>query len=139
MREAQVDVLRAAAVAGAWFSNRAIDPRSACVWACLDCARACNACAQAFAAVPQASPLGRARWLNSNCADLCSATGRTLAGAAERDARLVRAILKACGSACRMARAECEVHAKGHQQFRIVAMACRRCELACARLGRILL
>ena len=138
MSETQVDVPRAAASTAAWFSNRALDRRSACVWACLDCLRACNACAQAFAAVPQVSPLGRARWLNSNCADLCSATGRMLAGAVERDVRLIRAVLQACGSACRMARMECEVHAKGHQQFRIVARACRRCELACDRLSQIL-
>jgi hypothetical protein len=62
-----------------------------------------------------------------------------LAASAERDVHLIRAVLEACGSARRMARMESDVHAKGHQQFRIVSGACRRCEVACTRLMRILL
>ena len=115
-----------------------MDARSACIWACLDCVRACIAAAESFSDAAEASPLGRASWLGRNCADLCAATGRMLAGGAEQDIRRMRAVLDACGSACRMARVACEPQAKRHQPLRIFVHACRRCEAACDRLSRIL-
>jgi len=113
-----------------------IDPKTECVWACLDCARACNEVADSFPQTTAGSPLARVVWLSRNGAGICLATARMLTTSAELDVRRVRAVLETCQSACRLVRVEIAPHAKGHLVLRIGGAACRRCEAACGRLSK---
>ena len=71
---------------------------------------------------------------NSDCADICDATGRVLSRHTGYDANIPRAVLQACAQACKSCAEECEKHAEMHEHCRICAEACRRCEDACNRV-----
>lgn len=72
--------------------------------------------------------------LNLDCADICETTGRVLSRQTGRDVNLVRAVVQACVTACKVCGDECERHAGMHEHCRVCADACRRCEKACQDL-----
>ena len=92
---------------------------SSCIGACVECAQACTACADACLAEPMVAELLRSVTTNSNCADVCEATGRVLSRQTEYEATLTRAVLEACRVACRQCAEECERHADMHEHCRI--------------------
>jgi len=66
-----------------------------------------------------------------DCADACDTTGRIVTRQTEPDLGVVRAVVEACATACRVCGDECERHAAHHEHCRISAQVCRRCERAC--------
>nr|MBA2579947.1 four-helix bundle copper-binding protein [Thermoleophilaceae bacterium] len=72
--------------------------------------------------------------LDSDCADICTATSRVLSRQHEYDAKVTRSLLEACRQACKSCGHECELHAEMHEHCRLCAEACRRCEQACDEL-----
>jgi hypothetical protein len=75
--------------------------------------------------------------LNVDCADLCTATGRIVSRQTALEPQMVRAVLQACATACRLCGDECEQHAAhGMEHCRVCAEACRQCEQACNALLR---
>ena len=105
-----------------------------CVEACVECAQACTACADACLSEEMVAELTKCIRTNSDCADICDATGRVLSRHTGYDANITRAVLQACAQACKSCAEECEKHAEMHEHCRICAEACRRCEDACNRV-----
>jgi hypothetical protein len=104
---------------------------AACIEACFDCAQTCTACADSCLSEDNAAELVKCIRLNLDCADVCVATGKVLSRQTEYDANLTKALLQACGQACKNCGDECERHAGMHEHCRVCAEACRRCEQAC--------
>ena len=102
-----------------------------CIGACFDCAQASTACADACIAEGDIGMLGRCIRLDLDCADICDTTGRILSRQIAFDQSMVRAVVEACGQACRLCAEECEKHAEHHEHCRVCADACRRSEQAC--------
>jgi hypothetical protein len=100
----------------------------------LRCAQSCTSCADACLSEDSVAELRRCVRLDLDCADICETTGRVLTRQTEYDAPTSKALLAACGEACRTCAEECERHAEHHEHCRICAEACRRCEQACAAL-----
>ncbi|TWA93162.1 hypothetical protein FBY14_102338 [Azospirillum brasilense] len=71
--------------------------------------------------------------LNVDCADVCTATGSVATRRSGSNEAVIRAMLEACATACRLCGEECENHAKMHDHCRICAEACRNCEEACRK------
>ncbi|HET9772478.1 MAG TPA: four-helix bundle copper-binding protein, partial [Acidimicrobiia bacterium] len=69
--------------------------------------------------------------LNQSCADICSATGRTLTRHYGFHANLSRVMVEVCREACRECARACEAHAHHHEHCRVCAEVCRRTEAAC--------
>ena len=100
-----------------------------------ECAQACTACADACLSEKNVVELVKCIRLNSDCADVCTTTGRVLSRQTEYDANVTRAVLQACIQVCRSCAEECEGHAEmGMEHCRICAESCRRCEQACQQL-----
>ena len=105
-----------------------------CIDACFDCAQACASCADACLAEDMVSDLRACIRTNTDCADICTTTGRVLSRASGYDVAVVRALLEACRLACASCGSECSGHADMHDHCRVCAEACRRGEQACAAL-----
>lgn len=105
-----------------------------CIEACMECVQACTACADACLGEDMVAELVACIRKNSDCADICAATGSVLSRQTEPDATTLRALLEACITACASCAAECEQHADMHEHCRVCADSCRRCEQACANL-----
>ncbi|HSV28865.1 MAG TPA: four-helix bundle copper-binding protein, partial [Candidatus Omnitrophota bacterium] len=71
--------------------------------------------------------------LNMDCADVCVATGAVATRRSGSNEQVIRAMLDACATACRLCAEECERHASDHEHCRICAEACRNCEDACQK------
>jgi hypothetical protein len=71
-----------------------------------------------------------------DCADVCAATGTVASCRTGSNEEVIRQMLMACETACRLCAAECECHAGMHEHFRICGESCRRCEEACQKAGR---
>ena len=69
--------------------------------------------------------------LNMDCADVCAATAALATRRTGSNEEVIRKMLDACVTACRMCAEECERHASMHEHCRICATACRECERAC--------
>jgi hypothetical protein len=69
--------------------------------------------------------------LNMDCADVCVATATLANRRTGSDEEVIRKMLDACVTACRICGAECGRHAGMHEHCRICSDACRRCEAAC--------
>jgi hypothetical protein len=106
----------------------------ACIEACYVCAQACTACADACLSQDRVAELTKCIRTNADCADICETTGRVLSRHTGYDVNLTRAVLQACGTACKVCGDECERHANMHEHCRVCAQACRRCEQACRDL-----
>jgi len=106
----------------------------ACIDACFQCAQACTACADACLSEGFLAGLRKCIRTDLDCADICEATGRVLSRHIGFEARLARAVLEACATACRVCADECAQHAEMHEHCRVCAEACRQCETACREL-----
>lgn len=102
-----------------------------CIDECFDCAATCTSCADACLGEPDVTELVRCVRLCLDCADACDTTGRIVTRQTEPDLGVVRAVVEACATACRVCGDECERHAAHHEHCRISAQVCRRCERAC--------
>jgi hypothetical protein len=105
-----------------------------CIDECFDCAATCTSCADACLGEPDVAELVRCVRLCLDCADACDTTGRIVTRQTEPDLGVVRAVVEACATACRVCGDECDRHAAHHEHCRISAEVCRRCERACNEL-----
>jgi hypothetical protein len=103
-----------------------------CVDECFDCAATCTRCADACLGEPVVPALVRCVRLNLHCADACDTTGRVVTHRTEPALGVVCAAIEACIVICRARGDECERHAAHHDQCRVCAGVCRRCEQACS-------
>jgi hypothetical protein len=97
------------------------------------CAQTCTSCADACLAEDDVAQLRQCIRLNLDCADVCAATatlGNRRTGGNEE---VLRKMLEACLTACRLCSAECQHHSARHEHCRICAESCRRCEAACQK------
>lgn len=99
--------------------------------ACYDCAQSCIACADACLAEDMVKDLRQCIRLDLDCADVCVATGGIATRRTGSNEIVIRQMLDACMTACRLCAEECERHADRHEHCRICAESCRRCEQAC--------
>jgi hypothetical protein len=102
-----------------------------CIEECYSCAQACTSCADACAAEPMVQQLTQCIRLDMDCADICAATGSIATRRTGSNEAVIRRMLEACATACRLCAEECERHAGMHEHCRICAQACRQCEQAC--------
>lgn len=99
--------------------------------AAYDCAQACTSCADACLAEEMVAELRQCIRLNLDCADVCIATATLSNRRTGSDEEVIRKMLDACITACRLCGEECARHAKKHEHCRVCAEACRHCEAAC--------
>ncbi len=102
-----------------------------CIEACITCATACTACADACLAEEHVSDLASCILMNTDCADICHATGQVLMRQSTATWDVTRRQLEACRTACARCAEMCEQHAAAHEHCRACAIACRYCEDAC--------
>ena len=104
--------------------------------ACYTCAQTCVSCADACLAEEMVQQLRQCIRLNMDCADVCVATATISNRRTGSNEEVIRAMLDACITACRLCGAECERHAEAHEHCRICADECRLCETACEEAVR---
>jgi hypothetical protein len=100
---------------------------------CYACAQTCTSCADACVAEQMVAELRRCIRLNLDCADVCAATAAICNRRTSSNEIVIRRMLEASISACRVCAEECEMHARMHAHCRICAESCRACETACER------
>jgi hypothetical protein len=96
-----------------------------------DCAQTCTSCADACLAEEMVAQLRECIRLNLDCADVCVATATLANRRTGSNEEVIRKMLDACITACRLCGTECQRHASRHEHCRICAESCRRCESAC--------
>jgi hypothetical protein len=99
--------------------------------AAYSCAQTCTSCADACLAEETVARLRQCIRYNLDCADVCTATaalGNRRTGSNEE---VIRRMLDACVTACRVCGEECRRHSTDHEHCRVCADACRACEQAC--------
>ena len=101
------------------------------VEACYACAQACTACADACLGEEMVADLVRCIRHDLDCADVCAATGAVATRRSGSNETVIRAMLEACATACRVCGDSCSEHAGMHEHCRVCAESCRRCEEAC--------
>ena len=94
------------------------------------CAQTCTSCADACLAEPMVAELRQCIRLNLDCADVCATTGTLANRRTGSNEDVMRRMLDACVTACRLCGDECRRHAGMHEHCRICADACRTCERA---------
>ena len=100
------------------------------------CAQTCTSCADACLAEEMVAELRQCIRFNLDCADVCLAMatlGNRRTGSNEE---VIRKMLEACVTACRVCAEECRRHASHHEHCRLCAESCRRCQEACERALR---
>jgi hypothetical protein len=97
------------------------------------CAQACTSCADACLAEEMVAQLRQCIRLNLDCADVCAATGTLATRRTGSNEEVIRRMLDACITACRLCGEECERHASKHEHCRICGESCRRCADACQK------
>ena len=102
-----------------------------CIEQCYDCAQTCTTCADACLGEDMVDQLVQCIRLNLDCADVCNATGSVATRRSGSNEHVIRAMLEACETACRLCAEECERHASSHDHCRICAEECRACEQSC--------
>jgi hypothetical protein len=95
------------------------------------CAQTCTSCADACIAEEMVAQLRQCIRLNLDCADVCAATATLANRRTGSNEEVIRKMLDACITACRLCGEECQRHATKHEHCRICAESCRRCETAC--------
>ncbi len=95
------------------------------------CAGACTSCADACLAEEMVAQLRQCIRLNLDCADVCAATATLANRRTGSNEEVIRKMLDACATACRLCGDECERHGSEHEHCRICADSCRQCEKAC--------
>jgi hypothetical protein len=101
-----------------------------------DCAQTCTSCADACLAEQMVAELRQCIRLNMDCADACAATASISNRRTGSNEDVIRHMLDACITACRLCGAECDRHASEHEHCRICADSCRYCEPACQQALR---
>lgn len=102
-----------------------------CIEACFDCEQSCIACADACLGEEMVEQLTRCIRLNLDCADVCRAAGSLATRRTGSNGTTLRAVLEACGLACRACGDECDRHAQRHRHCAVCAQACRECGRLC--------
>jgi len=109
-----------------------------CIEECYNCAQTCTSCADACLGEEMVQPLTQCIRLNLDCADVCAATGAIASRRTGSNEEVIRQMLTAYETACRLCGEECGRHAELHEHCRVCAEACRQCQKACAEaLGSI--
>jgi hypothetical protein len=109
-----------------------------CLEACVECAETCASCADACLGEEDVSQLKRCIRLNEDCNDICEAAASILSRQTETDYQIVRDLILAMRTACRLCAEECERHARMHDHCRVCAEACRHCEQTCDQTIQVL-
>jgi hypothetical protein len=102
-----------------------------CIEECYDCAQACTSCADACLGEDTVKDLRQCISLNLDCADICATAGAIVTRRTDSNDEVIRRVLEACATACRLCAEECARHASRHEHCRVCAEACQRCERAC--------
>jgi hypothetical protein len=95
------------------------------------CAQTCTSCADACLAEDMVTQLRQCIRLNLDCADVCGTFATLGSRRTGSNEDVIRKLLDACITACRLCGQECERHASKHDHCRVCADSCRRCEAAC--------
>ena len=95
------------------------------------CAQTCTSCADACLAEDMVAQLRQCIRLNLDCADVCHAFASLGTRRTGSNEEVIRKLLDACITACRLCGEECQRHASKHEHCRVCAESCRRCETAC--------
>lgn len=103
---------------------------------CYVCAHTCTSCADACLAEPHVADLRQCIRLNADCADVCFATGTVSSRRTGTNEEVIRRMLDACITACKLCGDECGKHANRHDHCRVCAEACRACHAACDEAAR---
>ena len=107
-----------------------------CIEECYDCAQTCTSCADACLGEQTVQKLTQCIRLNLDCADVCAAAGAVASRRTGSNEEVIRQMLTACETACRLCGEECARHASMHEHCKVCADACRRCQQACAEAQR---
>ena len=99
--------------------------------AAYSCAQTCTSCADACLAEQMVAELRQCIRCNLDCADVCATTATLGNRRTGSDEEVIRKMLDACITACRICGDECAQHASEHEHCRICAESCRQCEVAC--------
>jgi hypothetical protein len=95
------------------------------------CAQTCTSCADACLAEHMVAQLRQCIRLNLDCADVCDAFATLGSRRTGSNEEVIRKLLEACITACRVCGEECQRHAAMHEHCRVCAESCRQCETAC--------
>lgn len=95
-----------------------------------ECAASCTVCADACLAEDDPRKLRDCITLNNVCAEICTATARSLARVTQGSYAVLRKQLEACIEACRTCGEECRSHAEMHAHCAACADACDDAEQA---------
>ena len=95
------------------------------------CAQTCTSCADACLAEDMVAQLRQCIRLNLDCADVCEAFATLGSRRTGSNEEVIRKLLDACITACRLCGEECQRHASEHEHCRVCAESCRHCETAC--------
>jgi hypothetical protein len=95
------------------------------------CAQTCTTCADACLAEDMVAQLRQCIRLNLDCADVCDAFAQLGGRRTGSNEEVIRKVLEACATACRLCGEECQRHAGKHEHCRVCADACRECDTAC--------
>jgi len=93
------------------------------------CAAICNSCADACSA--EDMDMRACIRLCMDCADVCTATYRVATRRTASNVPVIRAMLEACITACRLCAEECARHDEAHCQR--CATMCRECLADCEK------
>jgi hypothetical protein len=95
------------------------------------CAQTCTSYADTCLAEDMVAQLRQCIRLNLDCADVCHAFASVGTRRTGSNEEVIRKLLDACITACRLCGEECQRHASKHEHCRVCAESCRRCETAC--------
>ncbi len=102
-----------------------------CIEECYACAQTCTSCADACVAEDMVEQLRQCIRTCMDCADICAATGSVATRRTGSNVEVLRALIQACETACRICGEECRKHAEMHEHCRICSEACMRCAESC--------
>lgn len=105
-----------------------------CIDAAFECAQCCTACADACVGGEKPKEMTYCIRTDLDCADICDTTGHVLSRQTQPSATLLKQIIEACRTACRVCGDECRAHADKMEHCRICGACCRECEQACEQL-----
>jgi hypothetical protein len=100
------------------------------------CAQTCTSCADACLAERMVAELRQCIRLNLDCADVCAAAAMLSSRRTGSNEEVIRKMLDACVTACRLCGEECRRHASAHEHCRICAESCESCATACQNAVR---
>lgn len=112
---------------------------TACIDACFECAQCCTACADAcLGEKEKVEEMRCCIRTDLDCADICTATGTALSRQTKSNPELLRALVEACRTACRVCGEDCRSHGDKYEHCRICGECCQQCEQACEKLLGVL-